>query len=228
MDQVTLRASGRIAGGSRETRRLRRSGQVPANIYGRGMDATSVAVDRKDLYSVLHTESGLNALINIEVEGADQLLTVAREIQRHPVRGEISHLDFIRVALDEAIVADVLLEPTGTPIGVYLDGGFVDAIATTVSVSALPLSIPTSIEFSIDELLIGDGLKVSDLPALDGVEYLDEPDRPILAVLAPRVEEEPEPLEGELLEGEEGEEGVEGEGEEGEPAEGDGDESGEG
>lgn len=217
MDQITLRANERTEAGSRPARRLRRAGLVPASIYGRGMEARSVTVDRKELFSALHTEAGLNALINVEVEGGEALLTVAREIQRHPVRGEISHLDFIRVALDEAIEADVTLEPQGIPIGVYQDGGFVEAIATTVSISALPMAIPTSIEYDIAELYIGDSIKVADLPQIEGVEYLDEPDRPVLAVLAPRVEEELEPLEGEEIEGEEieGEEGAE-DGEEGE------------
>jgi large subunit ribosomal protein L25 len=215
MDQVTLRANERTESGSRPARRLRRSGRIPATVYGRGMNARSVTVDIKELFSALHTEAGLNALINIDIEGSENLLTVAREIQRHPVRGDITHLDLIRVALDEAIVADVTLEPTGTPIGVYQDGGFVEAIAGTVSISALPMSIPTSIEYAIDDLHIGDSVKVADLPEIEGVEYLDEPDRTILSVLAPRVEEEPEVAEGEELEGEEGEEA---EGEEGEEA----------
>lgn len=209
MDQVTLRAAERIDFGSRPTRRLRRAGGVPATVYGRGMDAKSVAVDGKELYSALRTEAGLNALINVAVEGGETVLTVAREIQRHPVRGDISHLDFIRVALDEAIEADVSLEPTGIPVGVYQDGGFIEAIATTISVSALPTAIPSSIEFDISHLEIGDTVKVADLPGVEGVEFLDDPDRPVLSVLAPRIEEEPEELEAEELE--EGEEPVEGE-----------------
>ena len=205
MDQVKLSAEARTESGSRPARRMRRDGRVPANIYGRGMEATPVSVDGKALYSVLHTDSGLNALINVEIEGKDPLLTVAREIQRHPVRGDISHLDFIRVALDEAIVAEVGLEPTGTPVGVHEEGGFVEAISTTVSVSALPLSIPTSIEYDISALHIGDTLKISDLPELDGVEYLDDPEHPVITVTAPRIEEEEEVLdeleEGEVAEG---------------------------
>lgn len=211
MDQVTLRAAERVAGGSRESRRLRRSGLVPANIYGRGMIAKAVSVDSKELYAALHTEAGYNALINVAIDGGEELLTVAREVQRHPVRGEISHLDFIRVVLDEAIQADVSLEFVGNPVGVYEEGGFVETIATTVSISALPLSIPTSIEYDISHLHIGDTAKVGDLPVIEGVEYLDEPDYPIVGVVAPRVEEEPEPLEGEELEGEEGEPAEDGE-----------------
>jgi len=225
MDQVTLRAAERSESGSRPARRLRRAGKIPANIYGRGMDALAVTVDRKELYGALHTESGLNALIHVEVEGGDGLLTVAREIQRHPVRGEISHLDFIRVALDEAIEADVSFEPQGIPVGVYEEGGFVEAIATTVAILALPLAIPNSIEYDISELHIGDIIKVSDLPAIEGVEYIDDPERPLVGVLAPRLEEEleEEELEGEELEGEEAAEGEEAE-TDGEPADSEGEE----
>lgn len=213
MEQITLRAVERTESGSRPARRMRLAGRIPATIYGRGMDARSLAVDVKELFTVLHTEAGLNALLSIDIEGTDNLLAVAREIQRHPVRGDITHVDLIRVALDEAIVADVTLVPQGIPVGVFQDGGFVEAIAGTVSISALPLSIPTSIEYPIEHLYIGDSIKVSDLPQIEGVEYLDELDRTVLTVLAPRVEEVEEVLEGELLEGEEGEavEGEEGE-----------------
>lgn len=217
MDQVTLRAVERTESGSRPARRMRRAGMVPATIYGRGMEARALTIDSKALFGVLHTESGLNALINVDIDGADSLLTVAREIQRDPVRGDITHLDFIRVALDEAIEAEVALEHTGIPIGVFQDGGFVEATQTTVNILALPMAIPNSISYDIAHLLIGDSIKVSDLPVIEGVEYLDDPDLPVLNVLAPRVEEEPEEVEGEELEGEEGE------GEEGEDGEGGGD-----
>ena len=96
MEQVTLRAEAGREPGSRSSRRLRRTGRVPAIVYGRGLETTSIDVDRRDLYGVLHTEAGLNALINLEV-GKKEYLTVAREVQRHPVRGEITHLDFIQI-----------------------------------------------------------------------------------------------------------------------------------
>lgn len=218
MDQVTLRAEPRTEIGTRPARRLRRDGRIPAVVYGRGSESLSVTVASRDLFSVLHTEAGLNALINVELDGGDSVLTVAREIQRHPVRGDITHLDFIKVALDEAIQADVGVEYTGIPVGVQSDGGFVETIAATVSISALPTEIPAGIEVAIDELGIGDTLKVSDLPEIEGVEYLDDPDQPLVTVLLPKIEEEPEveEIEGELAEGEEPEDGeaAGGEGEE--------------
>ena len=194
MEQVTLRAKPRAEYGTRPSRRLRRQGQVPATVYGRNADAKSITVDGRELYSALHTEAGRNALINVDIEGDEKVLAVAREVQRHPVRGEVIHLDLIQISLDEAISAEVGLEYMGTPIGVREDGGFVESIATTVNISALPTAIPGSIVVDIEHLHTGDTLKVADLPELDGVEYTDDADRPLVTVLLPRVEEEPEAL----------------------------------
>ena len=213
MDQVTLTATPRKDKGSRPARRLRRTGFVPAVVYGRDVGPVPVSVSARALSAALHTEAGVNALINVEVEDGVTVLTVAREIQRHPARGQITHLDFIKVSLDEAIEAEVGVGYNGTPLGVSEEGGFVEMIAATVLIQALPTAIPSGIEMDISDLNIGDTLKVSDLPEIDGVEYLDDLDRPLVTVLLPRVEEEPEveEIEGELEEGEEGEEVAEGE-----------------
>ncbi len=194
MDQVTLSAKPRSAFGTRPSRRMRREGLVPATVYGKNADAKSITVDGRELYAALHTEAGRNALINVEIEGDEKVLAVAREVQRHPVRGEVIHLDLIQISLDEAIAAEVAIEYVGTPLGVREDGGFVESIATTVNISALPTAIPGSIVLSIEDMATGDTLKVSDLPEVEGVEYTDDLDRPLVTVLLPRVEEEPEEL----------------------------------
>ena len=118
MQQETLRVLKRTVSGSRPARRMRREGQIPAVVYGVGIDTQEIAIERRSLLGVLNTEAGLNALINVQVEGGDEVLTVAREVQRDPVRGDITHLDFIKVSLDVAIDAEVGLEYTGTPQGV--------------------------------------------------------------------------------------------------------------
>ena len=205
MQQETLRALKRTVSGSRPARRMRRDGQIPAVVYGVGIDTQEIAIERRSLLGVLHTAAGLNALINVQVEDGDEVLTVAREVQRDPVRGDITHLDFIKVSLDIAIDAEVGLEFIGTPQGVKDEGGFIETIENAVMISALPTAIPTSIAVDISELGIGDTLKVEDLPVMEGVTYLTEPDRPLVTVLLPSVVEEEVPED--LLEGEEGEEG---------------------
>ncbi len=217
MDQVTLRAQPRAVFGTRPAKRLRREGLVPAMVYGKNVDAKSITVNGRELYGVLHTAAGRNALINVDIEGGDKVLAVAREVQRHPVRGEVIHLDLIQISMDEAIAAEIRVDYVGTPLGVIEDGGFVESIAMTVNILALPAAIPDSITVAIEEMATGDTLKVSDLPVIEGVEYTDELDRPLVTVLLPRVEEEVavltevdedgEPIEP-LAEGEEGEEAV--------------------
>ena len=194
MDQVTLSAQQRSAFGTRPSRRLRRQGLVPATVYGKNSEAKSITVDGRELYAALHTEAGRNALINVDIEGDEKVLAVAREVQRHPVRGEVIHLDLIQISLDEKIAAEVAVEYVGTPIGVREDGGFVEAIAATVNISALPTAIPGSIVVDIEQMATGDTLKVTDLPEIEGVEYTDDEDRPLVTVLLPRIEEEPEEI----------------------------------
>ncbi len=188
MEQVSLRAEPRAEAGTRPSRRLRGDGAVPAVLYGRGLDATPLSVDRRDLYAALRTEAGTNALINLEVAG-DKYLTVARELQRHPVRGELIHLDFINISLDEKISAEVGIEFMGEPEGTK-EGGIVETIRTSVMISALPMEIPGSIEIDITDMNVGDTLMLGDLPDLEGVEYLDDPEAPLVTVVIPRVVEE--------------------------------------
>lgn len=225
MQQETLRAQKRVESGSRPARRMRREGRIPAVVYGADLATLSISVDRRDLSTTLRTEAGLNALINVVVENGDEVLTVAREIQRDPARGDITHLDLIEVSLDTEIEAEVHIEYVGTPLGVREEAGFVEAIETSVMILALPAAIPSSIEVDINDLNIYDTLKVADLPVIDGVTYTTDVDRPLVSVLPPAVEEEPEPV---LLEGEEIEFDEEGEPIEREPVEGEEAEAGEG
>lgn len=184
MEQVTLRGTlGRVHG-SRESRRLRREGGVPAIVYGHGLEPLSVAVDARDLSAALHTEAGLNALINLQVDGGEYL-TVAREVQRHPVRGDIIHLDFIQIRMDEAIEAEVPVEFTGIPVGVREGKGIVETPSASVMVSALPSDIPTHVTLDITNLKVGDSLRVSDLPEIAGVTYVSEPEFLLVMVTMP-------------------------------------------
>jgi large subunit ribosomal protein L25 len=212
MEQVTLRAEPGRETGSRESRRLRRSGFVPAVVYGRGLTPISVSVSRTDLYGALHTGAGLNAVINLEI-GGDVYTTVAREVRRDPTRGEVVHLDFLQISLEEEIQAEVAVEFTGEPVGVR-EGGIVETIRNSVVVDALPTAVPPSIPLDISGLTIGQGLTIADLPAIDGVTFVDDPDTTLVIVSAPSIEpieEEPEEEEGAELEGEEGAEDAEAE-----------------
>ncbi len=184
MQQETLHATKRVTSGSRPSKRLRRDGRVPGVVYGSTIAPQAVHVSARDLYAVLHTEAGLNAIIELDVEGST-VLTVAREVQRHPARGEIEHLDFIEVRMDTAIHAEVGIDYLGIPIGVRDEGGMVETIENSITITALPNAIPSAIEVDIEHLGMGDTLKVSDLPVIDGVTYSADGDAPLLIVTAP-------------------------------------------
>lgn len=229
MEQVSLRAERRDEAGTGPARRLRDEGGVPAVLYGRGLDNTPLSVSRRDLYSALHTEAGTNALINLEV-GKDKFLTIARELQRHPVRGEIIHLDFINISLDEKITAEVSIEYVGDPVGLD-EGGIVETIKTSVMISALPMEIPGHVSVDISAMNVGDTLTAAELPQIEGVEYLEDVDSPLVTVVVPRLIEETVEVELdedgmpiEAAAGEEGEEAAEGDADQADEAAGEEDE----
>ena len=215
MQQETLRATKRETAGTRESKRLRRDGRVPGVVYGTDIESIAIHVSRTDLYTVLHTDAGLNAIIEVDVDG-QSVLTVAREVYRHPVRGEIYHLDFIKVSLDVEIEAEVQIEFLGTPIGTIEEEGILHTLEPSVTIIALPNAIPSSIALDISAMALHDTLTVGDLPEVEGVTYVAEDDRAVVTVSVPAAEIIEEPV---LEEGEEGEELAEGEeGEEGEEA----------
>lgn len=225
MSDTTLRADiGRVLG-TRPSRRLRSEGMVPATLYGKESAPLNIAVDARELGRALSTEAGLNAILTLEVDGSEAT-ALARQLQRHPTRGDIIHLDFIRISLTDMVDAVVGIEFTGDPIGVKDEGGIVETVTTSVHVRAVVTNIPDSITLDISELGIGDSAKVSDLPEIEGVEYTDDPDLTLATVTIPAAvlaEEEEELLEGEeeAVEGEEGEAAEEA-GEEEAAGEGDG------
>ena len=199
MPDIVLIADPRSERGSRPAGRLRREGKVPAVVYGLGNDPVSVSVPSRELAHILAGEAGANALINLELDG-DSVLTLARQIQRHPTRGDLVHVDFIRIRRDVAVSADVPLHLVGEPVGVR-DGGLLEQLVFTVTVEAMPGNIPVALEIGVDELGIGDQRRASELSLPDGVTTQLDPETVLVLVAAPRVAVEEE----EGVEGEEGE-----------------------
>jgi len=225
-DRATLTAQARTEFGSRVSRRLRRDGLVPGVVYGGGSEARPFQAGEREIRNVL-VHGG--ALIDIEFEGSGPVPVVIKEQQRHPVRGNLVHLDLQEVKLDEEIQAEVAIELIGTEEAPGVkEGGVLEHVTHEVTISALPTAIPESIPADVSGMDIGDTLQLSALIAPEGVEFhlgedQDADEITIATLSPPRVEEEPEPeLEEETaLVGEDGEP-IEGEEPaEGEPAEGD-------
>src|SRR6476659_8166884 len=142
MADTTLVAELRSDKGSRPAGRLRREGRLPGVVYGLGEDAVSVTVNAHQLGTILSSKSGANTLITLQIDGADQL-ALARQIQRHPVKGTLLHVDFVRVRADQTIQADVPVHLTGDAEGVGR-GGVLEQFLYTVSVEAKPADVPNS------------------------------------------------------------------------------------
>lgn len=204
MSDAVLIAEVRSERGSRPAGRMRRDGRVPAVVYGHGDDPVSVAVVARDLQHILSGAAGANTLITLKVDGADQL-TLARQIQRDPIRGDVLHVDFIRIRADQTVTAEIPLSLVGTAEGVNM-GGMLEQQIFRLSIEAKPGDLPNVIEHDISALIVGDQVHVRDLAIPSGVTVLQEADEVVAAVFIPRAMAEAEPAEGEAaVEGEEGE-----------------------
>lgn len=197
--EVTLQAEVRTGTGKGVARRLRVSGRVPAVLYGLGAQSVSVAVDRRALAQALHTEAGRNVLIDLMVDGESHL-TLAREIQRDVVRGDLIHVDFLKIARDVAIQVDVPIHVTGQSPGVK-EGGVIEHHLWNVRVECLPGKVPERLDADVSRLAIGDALRVGDLVPPEGITILTSLDETVLSVVVPQIlkveEEVPAPVEGE-------------------------------
>jgi large subunit ribosomal protein L25 len=184
MADTILIAEQRTERGSRPSGRLRRAGKVPAIVYGLEADSLSVSVPARELGHILSGESGINTLITLRV-GSDDVLTLARQIQRNPVRGDLEHVDFIRVRRDVAVQAEVPVHLVGEAPGVR-DGGMLEQQIFTLTVEAKPEDIPTGVELDVSELGMADQLRVQDIPLPAGVTALQDPEETVVVVAVPR------------------------------------------
>jgi large subunit ribosomal protein L25 len=184
MEEVTLVAEVRPGTGKSVARKVRREGKVPAIVYGLGTDATPVSVPGRELQHILHGPGGVNTLINLDMTGTSELVLV-RQIQRHPVRHNLVHVDLIRVSRDVAIAAEVPIHLIGEPEGVR-DGGLLEQLIFTLSVEAKPADIPQNIQIDVSTLTIGDHLSVADLVLPPGVTSTQEPEEQVAHVSQPR------------------------------------------
>lgn len=223
IDQASIQAEERERTGSAGARRLRREGFIPAVVYGHGQEARNLKVEEGMLRRLLEGISVDNTLVNLRVGDEEENKVLIREVQRHPWKPRLLHVDFFQIREDEEIRVGVPIRYVGTPQGVSEDGGILQTNLNQIEIECLPTEIPEYFEANVEELEIGDSLHVSDLE-MGGVRALEDMERTICVVVPPTIitveEEEEEELELEEMEpeliGEEAEEELEvPEGEEG-------------
>ena len=206
-ERVRLEVRERDGRGSRDARRLRSQGLIPGVLYGRA-EPRAICIPERDLRRALTGTAGTHAVLDVVLDGeGDAHASILKDYQRDPVRGYVTHVDLQAIRLDRTIQASVNVTLVGEPAGVT-EGGVLSQVAMQANIEALPLEVPEHIDVDVSGLNIGDAVRVGDLPAVEGVAYLDDPDTVIASVGLPTRVEEPEEV---LEEGEEGEGVPEGE-----------------
>src|SRR5437660_8052130 len=186
-----LKVEPREGTGKGVARKMRASGHVPGVVYGRGADPELISVDARELFHTLHTDAGLNVLVELRLDG-DTVLAMPREVQRDYLRGQFKHIDFIRIARDEKITVEVPIHITGESHGVK-EGGVIEHHLWNLHVEALPQDVPTGIEADVTALGLNESLRVGQLTLPGTMTVLTDPDETIVSVVPPqilRVEEE--------------------------------------
>jgi large subunit ribosomal protein L25 len=179
MPDITLLADTGRPTGSGAAGRLRAAGKIPAVVYGHGMTPLSIAVDRRALRGALTGPAGLNALITLQV-GDTQHATVVKELQRHPVRRNVTHVDFQVVSLTEEITIEVPLTLIGEATQVQREGGVVEHGLVTLTVVTTPRDIPGEITIDVSGLQVGDIIRVGDLTLPPGCSTPLDPETPVV------------------------------------------------
>lgn len=201
MAEITLKAATGRELGSGPSKRIRAQGKVPGVVYGLDAEPVPVTVEWRPFRETLVTDAGLNVLIDLEVDG-DVSLVMVKELQRHPIRGDVLHVDFLRVSRDAAITVDVPIVLDGEAEEVAREGGTVDHVLFSLTVSAKPADIPNEILVDISGLTMGDTIRVADLALPSGVATdVDGEEAVVTTVFADVVEEPEGESEGEGAEG---------------------------
>jgi large subunit ribosomal protein L25 len=196
-----LKVERRDAAGKGVARKIRAVGGVPGVVYGHGVEPMKVTVDSKELFHVLHTEAGMNVLIDLRVD-SEHLLAMPREVQRDHLRGRFLHVDFIRIARDEKVAVEVPIHIVGESHGVK-EGGVVEHHLWDLHVECFPQDVPSAIEADITALGINESLKVSDLTLPEKVTVLTPLEETVVSVVTPQILKVEEAVPEEIAEGEE-------------------------
>jgi large subunit ribosomal protein L25 len=209
MKTIELNVERRTGSGKGAARKTRAGGKIPAVVYGAGKPTVSVQLERRELTDAFRAGAGENAIFLLKLSGSDQSRhAMIREFSRDPVSREPLHIDFVRVLMDEKVRVKVPIEVTGVALGVKTEGGILDYVTREVEIECLPGNIPEHLPIDVSALAIGDALRISDLPGVEGVVIVDDPEKVLVHVTHATKEPEPaaaaeaaaaEPTEPEVL-----------------------------
>jgi len=185
MPETVLTAEAGRRTGSSDSRRLRAAGKIPAVVYGHGMDPMSVSVDRRELRQALSGGAGMNTILDLTVDGA-VYPSIIKDIQRHPVRRSVQHIDFIQVNLNEEIVVSIPVHLEGEAKDVSQHNGLVDLAMNELEVRTTPRNIPDGVTIDITDMTMDSVIRIEDIPLPSGVVAEADPEAPVVTVLTMR------------------------------------------
>jgi large subunit ribosomal protein L25 len=190
MKTIELAVERRETRGKNAARRTRDGGRIPAVVYGAGRDTVPITVNARDLSDAFRGGAGENAIFLLKLQGSDQSRhAMIRDLQRDPLSRRTLHLDFVRVLMDTKVRVRVPVEVVGVAKGVKTDGGILDFVSREIEIECLPGNIPEHLPVDVSELAIGDALRVSDVPAPEGVEVVDDAEKVVIHIVHPIHEE---------------------------------------
>lgn len=191
MQTANLNARPRTERGKNAARKIRQTGRVPAVLYGHGDQPRELSVDAHELEKLLGRINSENTLIDLAIEGGETTRALIREVQTHPYRPDVLHLDLFHVHAGEKLRLQIPVRLSGNPVGVRVSGGVLDQVIYDLEVECLPGDIPDAVEVDVTELDIGESIRVQDV-AVPRVKVLQDPELPIVSVVHPTVEALPE------------------------------------
>ena len=195
--QVKLKAEARPTVGRSAVRKLRARGFIPAVIYGGNDKPQPLQVSAREINAMMSQASGENVLVELEIGDGQSRTALVQEVQHAPVGGEIRHVDFHAISMDQMIQAEVPLEPVGTAVGVKTFGGLLEQSLRALAIECLPGDLPDRITVDVSQLNIGDAIHVRDVELPQGVTPKVQVDLTAFSVVAPVVEEAPVAAEAE-------------------------------
>jgi large subunit ribosomal protein L25 len=190
-EMFNIEAEARETFGKNAARRLRHSGRIPAVVYGGGGPALSVTVDPKEIIRILRSDAGHNAIFTLQIPKKTPARVMLRDWQWEPLRGDLMHVDMVRIAKDEKLKVRIPIRTVGDPEGVKVQGGLLEFVLREVEVECLPDDIPEHITVDVTDLVIGRQLRVSDLPVSENVTVLADPGRVVVHIVPPKTEAAP-------------------------------------
>lgn len=222
MEKIQLKAEVREGIGKKPTKQLRKDSLVPAVVYKEGKKTIHLKINERDLFTALHTKAGGNVLINLKIGEEPKTkdkgrVVIIKEVQQHPIKDQILHVDFQEISLTEKLTVDVPIVVKGEAEGVVKDEGVLEHVMWEIKVECLPADIPEKIEVDVTHMKIGDSILIKDLQTPSGVNILLDAEQTVISVVPPHVEKveevveeatEPELIREKKEEEEEGQEGT--------------------